>query len=340
MARNVTLKDVAVTAEVSTMTVSNYVNGKFQFMSKDTRKKVERAIKRMGYRPHLAGRDLRLSKGLTIGLILLDESPTFLADPFNTYVVAGLSNYLSARKYCVLLQGVTPENFKHSSIIKNNRTDGICVIMSGNDTLRRAAMKTLVDLGHPLVLFQESARSASKDVCSIRQDDKDGGVQIATHLLERGVRSIVMLVPRLSWPALIAREQGIRQTIEKSGGTVTLAVVRSGDGGFSDTQQALTAAIASKKLPDAIVAGNDQMGIAAMKLVRERGVKVPDDVLITGFNAFDFRQYTDPILTSVRSPAYDMGARGGEEMLRRLNEGKFATREVVFPVQIKHGGST
>jgi LacI family transcriptional regulator len=227
-----------------------------------------------------------------------------------------------------------------SPIFKSDRTDGICVIMSGTDSLRRSLLKLLKRLGQPLIVFQEPGRLSGADTCVVRQDDRDGGRQVGEHLLQRGAKRLLMLQPALIWPAIRERERSIRDAVSKSRKATTLTVVKCGDSGFADTQRSLASAIDSGGLPDAIVAGNDQMGIAAMKLVRDRGYRVPDDVLITGFNAFDFWQYTDPLLTSVHSPSYEMGARGGEELLRRLNEGKFGTRNVVFPVRITQGGST
>jgi LacI family transcriptional regulator len=119
-----------------------------------------------------------------------------------------------------------------------------------------------------------------------------------------------------------------------------LRVVVCGNADMADTQAALARDIEANGLPDAILAGNDQMGIAAMKLVTSRGRHVPKDIAITGFNAFDFWQYTTPVLTTVRSPAYEMGARGGEEILKRLSTGSFERREIVFPVSLQRGAST
>jgi LacI family transcriptional regulator len=82
------------------------------------------------------------------------------------------------------------------------------------------------------------------------------------------------------------------------------------------------------------------MGIAAMKLMTAHGCRVPDNVVITGFNAFEFWEFTDPVLTTIRSPAYEMGARGGEEILARLEHGEFSEREIIYPVELQRGGST
>jgi LacI family transcriptional regulator len=89
-----------------------------------------------------------------------------------------------------------------------------------------------------------------------------------------------------------------------------------------------------------IVAANDQMGIAAMRLLQDRGVAVPEQVMICGFNGFEFSQYSNPMLTTVRSPAYGIGARGGYEMVSRLEDGSFASEIITLPISVQPGGST
>jgi LacI family transcriptional regulator len=77
-----------------------------------------------------------------------------------------------------------------------------------------------------------------------------------------------------------------------------------------------------------------------MRLLADRGLRVPEHVLVSGFNAFQFRSYTEPMLTSVISSAYDMGARAGSELLQRLTTGVFANAEIVLPTRFALGGST
>ena len=107
-----------------------------------------------------------------------------------------------------------------------------------------------------------------------------------------------------------------------------------------DASKAIIAGSDKKPVNILVIAGNDQMGIAAMKLMAGRNLTVPRDIAITGFNAFEFWQYTSPVLTTVRSPAYEMGARGGIEILRRLGEGRFERPEIIYPVELQPGGST
>jgi LacI family transcriptional regulator len=89
-----------------------------------------------------------------------------------------------------------------------------------------------------------------------------------------------------------------------------------------------------------VLAANDQMGIAALLALTAAGVAVPQRAMVTGFNGFAFRDYTDPVLTTVRSAAYEMGAAGADAVLARLAEGRFPDRDIRLPVALLPGGTT
>jgi DNA-binding LacI/PurR family transcriptional regulator len=334
-----TIRDVALAAGVSAMTVSNLINERVGTMRVETRHRIEAEIKRLGYRPHSMARSLRLAKQLLIAMMIIDEQPHFLADPFTTHVVAGLSNELNSHGYGLLLQGLAPASFRDSGFVSGIRTDAICILLSGSDPVRRGIIETLLGLGQPVLVFQDTLRFPEADLCTIRQADREGGRMIASEALKLGARRLVMLVPAVHWPAITERVKGVRAAVAKAP-PAELRVLSCGDGELRDTQAALDRDIAEHGLPDAIIGGNDQMGIAAMKLMAGRGLQVPRDVAITGFNAFEFWQYTVPVLTSVRSPAYEMGARGGVEILKRLGSDRFDKPEIIYSVALQRGGST
>ncbi len=338
--RSVTLRDVARAAGVSVMTVSNFMNGKFQFMGKATRQRVARAAERLDYRPSANARGLRRAERRSIGMIVIDDQPAYLTDPFITYVVAGLSNFLSSHGYALVLQGLSPRQLAGSPIVTDVLTDGICVMLSGSDAARRACLGQLLDLRQPVLAFQEKPPRKQADLCVICQDDRRGGELLGAHLIAKGAHRLAMLVPHLIWPAIREREAGIRRAITATGADARLEFLDCGDVSMPETQSALARYIKTHGLPDAVVAGNDQMGIAALKLFREQGVAVPGRVLVTGFNAFEFWHYSDPLLTTVRSAAYEIGVKGGEAMVDRLQRGAFRERGIVLPVELLLGGST
>jgi DNA-binding LacI/PurR family transcriptional regulator len=336
--RGVTLHDVAEAAGVSLMTVSNVVNGKLASVSESTRLRVKREIARLNYRPHASGRSLRMAQQWSVGMIIIHTSDSFLADPFITQVVAGLNRKMSENGYGLFLQGIRKEELERSVLVKSAGTDGLCAFYYGTPRERRKIADMLSSLGQPLVLIQEPLRFNSKDICCILEDDFGGGRMLAEHLVEKNARRFVILEPNLEWPALKERRRGILSVLNGVEGASVDRVV-CGNGEFTRAQQALASYLDREGLSDAIMS-NDHIAIAAMKLLTQRGVSVPTDVLVTGFNGFEFWQYTDPVLTTVQSAAYDIGRLAGEEMLRRLETGSFSAPSHVLPVTLQKGGST
>jgi LacI family transcriptional regulator len=142
------------------------------------------------------------------------------------------------------------------------------------------------------------------------------------------------------WKAVDERERGIRSVAARQGMDLEVETVGCGTGSFSEVQEAVGAALERRGLPDAIMALNDQIGIATLKLLKARGVKVPEEVRVTGFNAFDFWQYSDPVLTTVRSPGYELGRIAGRELIARLETGRFAHKAIKVPVELVLGETT
>ena len=336
----VTIKDVAAAAGVSPMTVSNVLNGKKHEVGKRTQSLVEETIARLGYRVQSTGRSLRVSRRQSVGMIIVDTSPSYLADPFTANIVAGLSNVLSSNDYTLTVQGLRPSQFERAFIIRNFVVDGFCVLLSGTSRERSAITKTLRKLEQPVILIQEATATPDGDLCVIRQDDVGGGRMIANHLLARRAKRFLIVVPKLDWSPMEQRVRGLRQTIKSLEPDAEITLLRSPDEEFDHVQAMLATHFSKHPLPDAIVGGNDRIGIAAMSLLLERGVEIPGKVMVTGFNGFEFCKYAQPTLTTVVSPAYSIGERAGELMLARLKGQPFSTREIVFPVHFAEGKST
>jgi DNA-binding LacI/PurR family transcriptional regulator len=336
--RRTTLSDVAEASGVSLMTVSNVVNGRTSAVGEDTRQRVEKQIRRLNYRPHASARSLRLARRWSVGMIIVHESPSFLADPFLNQVVAGLNNFLCQRGYGLFLHGLKRADLESSMLVRHIGTDGLCAIISGSKAQRLEVMQRLMTLGQPLVLFQDPAEFPGADVCSIRADDFHGGQLLAEHVLAKGAKRLLMLEPNLQWASIDERKRGIRKVLRRVPDAELASLAFPSDA-LAAAQQHLAGYIDGHGLPDAML-GTDQLAVAALKFLARRKVRVPQDVLVTGFNAFEFSQYTDPVLTTVRSTPYELGNIAGEAILDRFETGTFSRRSVVLPVSLQEGGST
>jgi LacI family transcriptional regulator len=335
---SVTVIDVARHAGVSPTTISNVINKKFHLMGEKTRRQVEASISELNYRPFIGARILRHSTNFAVGLIIVDSTPSFLTHPAHAHIVTGLSNYLNENGYSIVLQGVR-ERIQNALSVRNISTDALCVILSGASEERAQSIKMLRSLGQPVVLFHEKLARIPDDTLVIRADEFRGGEMLAEHLLERGCRRLSVLMPSIEWPANIERLRGIKAAAKKYGAPLP-GVIHCGNGNFESTQSALAAYFELHELPDAMMATQDQIGIAAMMYLKTQGISVPKSVSITGFNAFEFWKYTDPVLTTVRSPAYELGELAGQHIIERLRSGSFSVQEIVAGVQLLEGGTT
>lgn len=193
-------------------------------------------------------------------------------------------------------------------------------------------------LGQPVVVMQEAVPKGS-GLYSIRQDDRGGSAELARHLYSLGARRVFFLVPDIPWPAIEERIEGARSVLLENK-RCRLSVVKCGNGEFDATREALAAAIGKHGWPCAIMGGNDQMGIAALKWCIEQGRCVPGEILVSGFNAFEAWRYSSPSLTTVVSPAYEMGETAGRILLAALQGTAIRSRELILPVSLKVAGST
>ncbi|HEX2886263.1 LacI family DNA-binding transcriptional regulator [Vineibacter terrae] len=343
--RRITIRDVAAAAGVTPMTVSNVLNRRAGEVGRETQDRVIEVCRQLGYKPHASARRLRTDRRMAVGLVIVDPSPNYLSDPFIAALFAGLTDCLGPQGYSLVLHGSHPDGVGAIPLLQQIETDALCAVLSGSLRQRRAFMRRLAEARQPLVLLQEEHSElvgglAGDDVCTVVQDDRGGGVAIAQHLLTGSCQHIVMLVPEIEWSAMVRREAGLRAVLSRARPRRTLRILPCGDEGYVATQAALAAYVARHGLPDTVVGGNDQMAIAAMKFFQARGLVVPRDIRVTGFNGFEVWRYSSPELTTVFSPAYDMGRNAGQAILARLQNGRFPFREQVLSVTLQANGSS
>ena len=334
----VTLRDVALAAGVSPMTVSNVLNARPGATSAATQARVMLVVEQLGYRPDASARRLRMEQKGVVGLIIVDEQPDYLRDPFITNVVSGLGNAATRYGISLLLQGLHPARLASAPILARLETDAVCVMPSGGPAARRTLMDLLRKLRQPIVLLQDARVADLPDLCRVRQDDRAGGAALGAHL--RGLlppgSTVLLLRPGATWSAQQERAAGLRAALR---GHAQLVALRCGDEGHADTSRALGNWLDRHPRPAAVVGGNDQMALAALQLLRTRGIAVPAETRVASFNGFELFRYAVPRLTTVVSPAAALGERAMEEVIGRMATGAFASPEVVLPVVLRLGDS-
>ena len=338
--RRVTLKQVAEHANVSPMTVSNFVNGRLDMLSPEMRTRVESSVRALKYRRNYGAHLLRTSKRWSIGMLVVDESDHYLSDGYTTEIISGVSNKLDSHGFSTLLQGVKPSEFRNSSLLRNLHTDGLCVLLSGSDADRAGQFEEILNLDQPTILFLEEYRNAPESVCSVLQNDYTAARELARHVLKRSPREVLIMTTGLNeWAAVNRRVEGMKDALGESDAVENVSIVQCGDCGIDDVEDAFSGYVSRSGHPDAVMCINDQIALSIVKALRAAGVSIPDETCVTGFNAFGLHRLAETTLTTMRSPAYEMGSVGAAELLRALETGRFAHQNIAFSVEMVMGRS-
>jgi DNA-binding LacI/PurR family transcriptional regulator len=328
------MRDVAERAGVSVQTVSNLVNERFNLMTVETRSRVERAMADLGYHPNVAARTLRSARTRTLCFLVLDEAARFLADPMTDLVIAGIGDIARDRGYGLLIQSARPDEPAPDMLnpLLENRADAAVLFLSGKPELRRWYVARLLELGFEFVLLE---LCDDPDVSSVIADDRQGARRLTEHLLGAGHERIAFVGSAVPWPMIEQRVLGYHDALESAGiePRPELEAFR-GDWTAAAGAEHAELLLAGPERPTAIMGGNDLLAVGAIRAARQRGMRVPEDVAVTGFDDFDFAELVEPALTTVRIPGYEIGRLAADLLLDALEGETVERSRVVLPVEL------
>ncbi|WP_069173383.1 LacI family DNA-binding transcriptional regulator [Streptomyces griseus] len=324
-----TSRDVARAADVSQATVSLVLGGKWRGrVSEATADRVRGTARDLGYRPNLAARSLRLGRTRTALLVV-----PALTNEFFARVHTGAAAVAAEHDFGVVLypspDGTGPARDPFASA--RAALDGVIA-----SSMAAGALGALRGAGLPLVML-DSDPDDPGPAASVNLDIADGMRQVAEHLLALGHRRLVHLASAVDTWTFTVRARALGRTLgavpDTALHTVTAAL---------DVRSALEAVeevlAAPGPLPTAIVCDDDILAAGACKAVRRRGLRVPDDISVTGFDDLALATAVEPELTTVRLPAEQVGERGMRALLAVL-DGRPADRGDL-PVSLVVRGST
>lgn len=306
------LKDVASRAEVSVTTVSMVLNGKAGTnIPPDTQARVMAAAAELGYRPNAMARSLRRQRSDTIAVIS-DEIAT---TPFAGAMIQGAQDAAWAAGIVILLVNTGRDlamETRAIEIMLDRQVDAIVyATMSHRVVTPPAALRDIraVLLG---------ARTADASLPSIVPDEVGGARSAVETLVEYGHRRIGWVTTAEPGPATFGRLAGYRSMLEEHGLAFDPSLVSVGTAG--DTHSGLDAAgrlLDRLDRPTALFCFNDRMAMGAYRAIRLRGLRVPHDISVVGFdNMEQIAPWLDPPLTTMQLPHYEMGRWAVEHVLR------------------------
>ncbi|MEU3252391.1 LacI family DNA-binding transcriptional regulator [Streptomyces sp. NPDC006997] len=306
----VSLKDVAAHAGVSIKTVSNVVNN-YQHVTPAMRERVQRSIDALGYRPNLAARHLRKGRTGIIALALPE-----LGNPYFAELAAAVIDAAAEQDYIVLLDHTGGRREQEVLVSQGFRARVIDGLILSPIELETEDLRDRADV--PLVLIGERDYDLPYDHIAI--DNVDAARAAVRHLVGLGRREIAFIGDRRgrSEPAQL-RVRGWREELAAAGLAADEGLVAATDGwGHADGAAAMSRLLDAGRRPDAVFAYNDPMAIGAMRVLHERGLRVPEDIAVVGFDDVIEGRFGAVTLTSVSPDKEAIGRLAVESVLARL----------------------
>jgi len=330
---NVTIYDVAREANVSMATVSRVVNGNPN-VKPTTRKKVQEAIDRLGYRPNAVARGLASKKTTTVGVIIPDISNIFYSE-----LARGIEDIATMYKYNIILSNSDQNKDKEFHLLNTmlgKQVDGI-VFMSGNITEEH--VQEFEKSPVPIVLA--ASVENTNTVPAVTIDVEQASYDAVTELTKRGHKKIAFISGLLNEPINGEKKlAGYKRAIEDAGLSYNEEYVIEGDYTYDSGIEGFEKIHELDDKPTAVFVGSDEMALGVIHSAQDLGYSIPEDFEVIGFDNTRLALMVRPQLTSVVQPMYDIGAVALRLLTKFMNKENVEEQIVVLPHRIEFRKST
>lgn len=327
-----TIVDVAEIAGVSRGTVSRVLNGQ-QWVSPSSRAAVEHAIRQTGYRVNQHARSLSTGRSNSVGFLITEPHQLLFEDPNFTHLLHHTAKYLASRDMpTVLLVAGTPEEQAQAGrYIADGHVDGVLLISSH---LGSSIMTELAEAKVPTVACGTPLGDENR-IGFVSAEDRQGGYEMTRHLISKGRKRVAMITGPLDLPGGVLRLDGYKDAL---GEAFDETLIAHGDYSRESGRKAMMELIERRPDLDAVFAANDLMAVGAMAILRDRGIRIPQDIAIGGFDDSGVADNAEVPLTTMRQP-YDRIAEEMVALLFQVMDGKAPTSKTL-PVTLIERAST
>ncbi|GEK27903.1 ribose utilization transcriptional repressor RbsR [Furfurilactobacillus siliginis] len=326
MAKRITIKDVAKAADLSITTVSQILNGKGDRFPVATKEKVLQLRDQLGYVPNFNARNLISHSMKTVGVLIPN-----LVNPFFSMFLRGIQDAMYEHE-CVpiILSADRNEDLERYYLrtLVERGVDGVIIASSAIGKQELDGLLNRNDI--PYLLFDQNDPINEGD--RIIVDDERGGEMATNHLLDAGHTKIAVILPTQPSQNVRLRLAGYRSALAQRKLTFDDAMIfpteLSKQGGVDVVNNVIDSHAT------AVFCTNDELAIGLIRGLTNRGIRVPEDVSVVGYDDIDLDEYVTPRLTTVHQPVYEMGLWASQMIMKRLREPNLAPQLKVVDVEL------
>ncbi len=312
----VTIKDIARELGISPSTVSRALKD-HPDISTETKKVVHALAEKLNYQPNIVALNLRQKKTNTIGVIIPE-----LVHFFFSTVISGVEDVAYQAGYSVILAQSNESYEREKTDIKalfNSRVDGMLISVS-RETKNFDHIESIISKGVPVVFYDRMYNNPSTSKVIV--DDYIGAKEAVEHLIDQGYKRIAHLEGAPSLIISADRKRGYIDALKEHKMEIKDSMIQEcPSGSQEDGNRATKKLLAMPNPPDAIFTNNDPMAIGAMMAIKEKGLRIPQDVGLVGFSNWSYGSLIEPSLTTVDQPGFEMGQEAARLLIRQIEAG-------------------
>jgi LacI family transcriptional regulator len=332
MSKRITIKDVAKKAGTSYQTVSRVINNKPDVSTK-TRERVLEVIEELNYRPSMAATSRTNPKTqiMAIAISPYNEFLLYEGDPHLLRIIQGIDLAIEPRNYSLLLSTIhcTNDGEIKSRLLNRQIADGVIIRLSKED--KGATAKLLAERGYPVVVL---GYSEHPDIPAIRSDDEHGGFTQTQHLLALGHQKIGIISGPIDDPATTKRREGHERAMITAGFDPVNTPIVPGDYTDDSGYKAVAKLIVNHPDITAIIAFNDMMAIGAIHWLHQKGINVPEEISVVGYDDILDAQCQVPALTTIKIPSLEEGQQAVKVLFDLIENRPLNSRKFILPVHL------
>jgi len=308
--KKITINDVAKHAGVSKKTISRVLNDEPN-VSADTKKRVKESFKELGYRPNPQARGLASSHSYLIGLVYPSQSNSYVSN-----IQKGALERCRAEGFHLVIY---PENHDNENLLAQLESsllsanlDGIMLTPPFSDM--PPLVRLIKNLNIPLILI--GATSSIDDIPSVISNDMEASYEMCRYLISIGHNKIAFIKGHPDHASSDLRLIGYRKALEEAGIAIEERYIQQGNFTFESGEECARKLLSLKSPPSAIFASNDYMAAGIVKVSNQKGISIPNQLTVTGFDNAPASRYIWPSLTTIKQPITEMAIEATRILIR------------------------
>ncbi|MFY4775659.1 LacI family DNA-binding transcriptional regulator [Metabacillus sp. RGM 3146] len=327
--KKVTLADVASLSGVSKSTVSQYLNQRFEYMSKATKQKIEEAIEELDYQPNYLARSLKQKRTSMIGVIVAN-----IMHQMSTEISRAIEDYFNKHDIHAIICNADddPEKEKqYIEMLRAKQVDGLIIFPTGQNV---SLYQKMEEEEYPVVFMDRLVEGIY--IPSVVVNNAEATYEAASHLIKEGHEKIVIMTPPLTISPRVERVAGFKKAMAEH--QLNAESVISAE--ISEIQKEMKMLFLKEDAPTAMIAGNDRVLMEMLAFFKREKIAIPEKVSLIVFDNIPFAHFYHPSITSIIQPAFEMGTFAADLLMKAILKEETVKENTRFQCRLEIREST